>query len=85
MYIVGDAEEAEELAKRCLLNVKEICAATKELRSELSRLQESFQDNGVKEVEEVVFKVYAEIQTHVDDVVEISNILKQYADVLRKQ
>lgn len=84
MYVIGNAEEAEALAGACLKNVKEIYAETKQLQSELSKLRESFQDNGVQEVEDVVANVYREIEKHLDDVAEVRNVLQQYAEVLRR-
>ena len=58
--------------------------AEKQLQFELKKLQESFQDNGIEEVNDVVMKVYMEIDRHLDDVTEVRNVLKQYAEILRR-
>ena len=68
MYVIGNAEEAEGLADECLKRVKEIYEETRQLQFELKKLQESFQDNGIEEVNDVVMKVYMEIDRHLDDV-----------------
>ena len=78
------AEEAEGLADECLKRVKEIYEETRQLQFELKKLQESFQDNGIEEVNDVVMKVYMEIDRHLDDVTEVRNVLKQYAEILRR-
>ena len=84
MYVIGNAEEAEGLADECLNRVKEIYEETRQLQFELKKLQESFQDNGIEEVNDVVMKVYMEIDRHLDDVTEVRNVLKQYAEILRR-
>ena len=67
-----------------LKRVKEIYEETRQLQFELKKLQESFQDNGIEEVNDVVMKVYMEIDRHLDDVTEVRNVLKQYAEILRR-
>ena len=84
MYVIGNPEEAEGLADECLKRVKEIYEETRQLQFELKKLQESFQDNGIEEVNDVVMKVYMEIDRHLDDVTEVRNVLKQYAEILRR-
>ena len=84
MYVISNAEEAEGLADECLKRVKEIYEETRQLQFELKKLQESFQDNGIEEVNDVVMKVYMEIDSHLDDVTEVRNVLKQYAEMLRR-
>lgn len=84
MYVIGNAEEAEGLVDECLKRVKEIYDETRQLQFELKKLQESFQDNGIEEVNDVVMKVYMEIDRHLDDVTEVRNVLKQYAEILRR-
>ena len=84
MYVIGNVEEAEGLADECLKRVKEIYEETRQLQFELKKLQESFQDNGIEEVNDVVMKVYMEIDRHLDDVTEVRNVLKQYAEILRR-
>lgn len=84
MYVIGNAEEAERLADECQKRVKEIYEETKQLQLELKKLKENFQDNGVQEVNDVVMKVYIEIDRHLDDVTEVRNVLKQYAEILRR-
>ena len=83
MYVIGNAED-EGLADECLKRVKEIYEETRQLQFELKKLQESFQDNGIEEVNDVVMKVYMEIDRHLDDVTEVRNVLKQYAEILRR-
>ena len=82
--MIGNAEEAAGLADECLKRVKEIYEETRQLQFELKKLQESFQDNGIEEVNDVVMKVYMEIDRHLDDVTEVRNVLKQYAEILRR-
>ena len=84
MYVIGNAEESEGLADECPKRVKEIYEETRQLQFELKKLQESFQDNGIEEVNDVVMKVYMEIDRHLDDVTEVRNVLKQYAEILRR-
>jgi len=55
MYVIGNAEEAEGLADECLKRVKEIYEETRQLQFELKKLQESFQDNGIEEVNDTTF------------------------------
>lgn len=85
MYIIGKAEEADRLADAALQKMKFIYEETKTIKTELSRLQESFQDNGMAPVEQAVNTVIMSINSHFDDIVKLSKVLKEYAEILRRQ
>lgn len=82
MYIIGNAEEAEELAQGCLVKMKEIYEATKTLQTDMRRLEEGWQDEGIVEIRDVINQVIKEIDSHLDDIVELSNLMKAYAEIL---
>lgn len=85
MYIIGSADEAEGLAQGCLIKTKEIYEETKTLRMEMHRLEEGWQDEGIVEIRNVINQVIKEIDSHFDDIVELSNLMKDYADILRRR
>ncbi len=84
MYVIGKAEDAEGLAQGTLVKMKTIYEATKTLQEDLRKLEASFQDEGIEEVREVIAKIYQSIDSHFDDVVHLSNGLKEYAEILRR-
>ena len=84
MYLIGNAEEAEGLAQESLVKMKEIYEETKALHGYLKKLEESFQDEGIEEVRDVVNGVMKEIDGYFDDIVRLSDNLKAYAEILRR-
>ena len=85
MYIIGDANDAEEVAKAVLIKMKTIFNETVKLQEDLKRLEESFQDTGVNEVKSVIAQVTKEISNYLDDAATLSRILKEYAEILRRR
>lgn len=85
MYIIGSADDAEGLAKGCLEKMRAIYEETKTLQTDLRRLEEGWQDEGIAEVREVINQVIMEISNHFDDIVDLSNLMNAYAEILRRR
>ena len=85
MFILGTAEEARSLAKGILIKTKTIFELTKDIDTQLRTLGSSFQDDGYKEYEEVVTKIYQSINAHLEDVKNLQSAINAYADVLESQ
>lgn len=84
MYVIGSAEQAEGLAQGSIQKMREIYEATKTLQSDLKKLEESFQDEGREEIENVIRQIIIEINNHFDDITQLSFGLKEYAEILRR-
>lgn len=82
MFIMGNADEARSLARGIVVKTKTIYELTKDIDQNVRTLGNSFQDDGFKEYEEVVRKIYKSINTHLEDVKSLQSAINAYAEVL---
>ena len=85
MFIMGTADEARSLSRGILVKTKAIYELTKDIDVQVRTLGSSFQDDGYKEYEEVVTKIYQSINAHLEDVKNLQSAINAYADVLESQ
>ena len=82
---MGTADEARSLSRGILVKTKAIYELTKDINVQVRTLGSSFQDDGYKEYEEIVTKIYKSINAHLEDVKNLQNAINAYADVLESQ
>lgn len=85
MQVIGSAEEARALAKGLKVRTQTIADSAKDISIKLSALGGSYRDSGFAELEEIVNSVIKSILSHKIDIINVSNALDHYAEVLERR
>ena len=85
MKIIGNSEEAVRLSKEIVIATKEMVEETKGIEQALRRLKESFLDNEVEYIEDIINKIIVTITEYMDDIGNVKTVMDGYAERLRKR
>ena len=85
MKIIGNSEEAVRLSKEIVIATKEMVEETKGIEQALRRLKESFLDNEVEYIEDIINKIIVTITEYMDDIGNVKTVIDGYAELLRKR
>ena len=85
MKIIGNSEEAVRLSKEIGIATKEMVEETKGIEQALRRLKESFLDNEVEYIEDIINKIIVTITEYMDDIGNVKTVMDGYAELLRKR
>ena len=85
MKIIGNSEEAVRLSKEIVIATKEMVEETKGIEQPLRRLKESFLDNEVEYIEDIINKIIVTITEYMDDIGNVKTVMDGYAELLRKR
>ena len=85
MKIIGNSEEAVRLSKEIVIATKEMVEETKGIEQALRRLKESFLDNAVEYIEDIINKIIVTITEYMDDIGNVKTVMDGYAELLRKR
>jgi hypothetical protein len=84
MQIVGNSEDARRLGTTLVQNTRGIFEDAQKANTKLQQLSSSFRDAGFAEIEETINSIFVQLNTHMDDVNDVYQILKDYAEMLEK-
>lgn len=85
MKIIGSAEEAVRLSREIMLATREMVEETKGIEQKLGRLRESFLENEMYQIEDIVKRVIVTIAEYMDDIGNVKTVMDSYAELLRRR
>lgn len=85
MKIIGNSEEAVRLSKEIMMATKEMVEGTKGIEQALRRMKESFLDNEVEYIEDIINKIIVTITEYMDDIGNVKAVMDGYAELLRRR
>lgn len=85
MKIIGSSEEAVRLSKEIMLATRKMVEETKGIEQNLGRLRESFLENEMYQIEDIVKRVIVTIAEYMDDIGNVKTVMDSYAELLRRR